>query len=633
MKKVTCVIAVLMTLLVLTSCSSGNVVYNGSPEKSAVTGKSWTVLVYMCGGEEETKYGVSSDKLKQMMNVEYPGNVNVAVQTGGSSSWQTKGIYSDYTQRFDVGSGKMYLADQKMSENMGDYKTLSSFIEWGLGRYKSDNYMLLISGSGGGFMYGMGYDELNGNDSLNAEEISYAISAAGANFDIIALDGSLMGSLETASLLSTCGNYLVAPQNVQRNDSWDYEGFLSYICKKPSAGADEISKVMCDTYYKKCQDIGCEDEATLSAVDMTKISALNQAFDGMTGDMLTATDSLDNYKNLSSAMERIHLYGGATEDEGYSNLADVGDMAVKLKEYVGNTADVLINTLNDTVIYRVCGEKQQNSTGLSVYYPSKTDSEELQNYMEIATSKKYKEFLRKTRIDCSVDDITEDYTSSWAWTSYNNDMQWLEYKSILDENSYQLNILGNMDIIKDVSVNVYKSYDGGYVYIGKHKVSESDWEAGIFSVSSKVETIRFLGKNVTARLVKSGGEYDIYSIPVIINGERGNVRVKYDIEDENYEIIGVWGGIEQETGKALSPMREISFFDRITPILSVYDEEHNQTEYIKGNGSMKLFGGVGEDKISDGDYILEYEITDIYNQKRWGTPVKCKVSGGKYIFG
>ena len=111
------------------------------------------------------------------------------------------------------------------------------------------------------------------------------------------------------------------------------------------------------------------------------------------------------------------------------------------------------------------------------------------------------------------------------------------------------------------------------------------------------------------------------------------MRVKYDIEDENYEIIGVWGGIEQETGKALSPMREISFFDRITPLLSVYDEEHNQTEYIKGNGSMKLFGGVGEDKISDGDYILEYEITDIYNQKRWGTPVKCKVSGGQYIFG
>ena len=48
-------------------------------------------------------------------------------------------------------------------------------------------------------MNGMAYDELNGNDSLNLEEISYGISAAGVNFDMLSFDSSLMGSLEIAA--------------------------------------------------------------------------------------------------------------------------------------------------------------------------------------------------------------------------------------------------------------------------------------------------------------------------------------------------------------------------------------------------------------------------------------------------
>lgn len=67
---------------------------------------------------------------------------------------------------------------------MGDYNTLANFISWGTSKYKANHYMLILSGAGGGLMNGMAYDELNGNDSLNLEEISYGISAAGVNFDM-----------------------------------------------------------------------------------------------------------------------------------------------------------------------------------------------------------------------------------------------------------------------------------------------------------------------------------------------------------------------------------------------------------------------------------------------------------------
>ncbi|MCD8179926.1 MAG: clostripain-related cysteine peptidase [Firmicutes bacterium] len=633
MKRISGIIALAAMMLTLTACGSGRVVYERQTDKTAATGRSWTVLVYMCGGSGETLNGSSSEKLDDMMKVEYPENISVVVQTGGSVEWHTKGVYSDYLQRFEVGNGTMYLADQAVAANMGDYRTLADFLMWGISNYESDSYMLILSGAGGGSICGMAYDELNDDDSLTLEEISYALSLAGKNFDIIGLDAPLMGSLETASALSTSADYLVCSQDIQGADSWDYAGFLQAMCESPSAGADEIGKAVCRTYYDKCVQNGTAADAAMSVVDMSKISTLTQAFDGMAGEMLTATDSLDTYANLSNAINSVHIYGGATDEEGYSNSIDLGDAAVKIGGYVGNTADVLIEALNDAVVYRVCGERQMNSSGLSVYYPICADSEELQEYMDIVTSVKYKEYLRKICIDCVFESDTADYTSSWAWTNYANDMQWLEYQTVLDGNSYEIYLTGNMCMIRDVSINVYKADEqsGKYVFIGKYYDVDSQWEAGIFKDGFDGRMLSLAGKSVSARLVRRYDDYEIYSVPVILNGERSNIRIEHDRAADTYEIIGAWAGLD-ERGKAASSIEAVGFFDRITPILAVYDEEHKQTEYITGDAGMRLFGGAEESKIENGEYILEYEITDIYGLKRRGTPVKCAASGGEFRF-
>ena len=75
-------------------------------------------------------------KLDEIMNVNYSDNINVIVQTGGSSKWHTKNIYSDYCQRFKAGKNKLYLEDQSMAANMGDYNTLANFISWGTSSIK-----------------------------------------------------------------------------------------------------------------------------------------------------------------------------------------------------------------------------------------------------------------------------------------------------------------------------------------------------------------------------------------------------------------------------------------------------------------------------------------------------------------
>ena len=63
-------------------------------------------------------------------------------------------------------------------------------------------------------------------------------------------------------------------------------------------------------------------------------------------------------------------------------------------------------------------------------------------------------------------------------------MQTMEYKNYFGRNSYELNILGNMDMFKSVDINVYKAdkKSGNYTYIGKYSDLDGDWDAGILKI-------------------------------------------------------------------------------------------------------------------------------------------------------
>ncbi len=641
MKRLTVIITALASVLILTACSGGRVVYDETdlPDKTDSTGSSWTVLVYMCGGSEETDSGVYTEKLEQLMSIGYPKNVNVVVQTGGSSRWRMKGVYSDYTQRFEMGNGAMYLADQSLASDMGNYKTLADFLSWGASRYKADNYMLVLSGAGGGCVNGMAFDEQNENDSLDMEDIPYAISVSGVSLEIIAFDSSLMCGLETAAALSTCSEYMVASQEFECGGGLDFAGFVQYICENPSAANSDICRTICDTYYAACKEKDADAAATMAVVDMSKASTLQQAFDGMAGDMLAATDNLMSFAQLSRVADEAILYGGASEDEGYSNMMDLGDLAVRLHEYFGNTTDLLVTALNDAVVYRVCGSGRESASGLNVFYPINTDSAELQKYLNISQSQKYKEYLKKICIDCSAEDesITEDYTSSQAWNDFNNDMQWMEYKSILDGYAYELNVLGNMSILKDVSVNVYRqdSKTGNFLYLGKAEELGVDWEAGIFREEFDGKMPRLYGKLVTARVIGKGGDYEIISAPVLLNGKRSNVRARRTQTDNGYryEVLGAWEGVGENGRVCGGGLRKIGFFDRIAPLYSVYDETYTEHNYMSGPSWFRLLSNMSDkNNVENGTYMLEYELTDIYGQKRHGTTVTGAVNAGGISF-
>lgn len=629
-KKLLTVFLIILTVLAASACGEKNYISMERAKRLESTGPSWTVLVYMCGGDTESREGLASECIKEMMAVDYPENINVIVETGGSSLWHINGIYPDYLQRFEIQKNGMCLVDQKMADNMGNYRTLEDFLSWGAQSYPADHYMAVIWDHGGGSMSGLAYDELYGNDCLNLEELSYAISLSGTKFDIIGFDAGLSANLETASAIASYGDFMIASAEFAPS-CWDYTETIKCLVTYPNGAVGDICRVICNAAYAKCKEDGTEDIASLSVTDLSKISALSQSFDGLAGVMLTSTDSIEGCAHLQRSLEYAHIYGANSPEEGYSNVIDLGNLASIVQEDTGATSDILGQTLTEAVPYVINGKYHDGASGLGVFYPLDNNPDSAAAYMNMDMSGNYKQYLRNivTNTDKYLED---DFHSSAAWLDYSNELQQLQiYSSINSDSYYELNLIGYMGIIKRVGVNcnMIDKKSGKTIILNTDEKYDSQWDSGIFTYNaSKFPALD--GKISTVRYIGWGGNYKIYTIPVLINGEQTNLRVAHSDASDSYEVIGAWSGIDSVTGKADRTLKRIKFFDRITPVLVSDDGS-----LVLGKRFITGFGGakVKDKKPGKGLYQLQYTIEDIYGNIMTAPIANLDISsGGRNIY-
>ncbi|MGN1230553.1 MAG: hypothetical protein ACI4TP_01515, partial [Anaerotignum sp.] len=60
----------------------------------------WAVYWYLCGSDLESNYGCATADLEEMLEVQLPENVNVVIQTGGTSFWQNDVMDATKLQRW-----------------------------------------------------------------------------------------------------------------------------------------------------------------------------------------------------------------------------------------------------------------------------------------------------------------------------------------------------------------------------------------------------------------------------------------------------------------------------------------------------------------------------------------------------
>ena len=225
----------------------------------------YTVLVYMVGSDLESDGYAATTDLREMLEVDLPPSVNVIVQTGGAVAQPDEYRFADFTivQRWHIdGYDETILMSELGPKNMGVPSTLSDFLIWGTQEFPAKKYALILWDHGSG-IHGFGHDEMYDMDETELDEFAVALSSAyqetGVIFEIIGFDQCLMATIEVATVIENYANYMVASEELEPGDGWDYTAILSSLKNNSNQNGKTLGKVIVDSFFEHTKANDSED--------------------------------------------------------------------------------------------------------------------------------------------------------------------------------------------------------------------------------------------------------------------------------------------------------------------------------------------------------------------------------------
>lgn len=126
---------------------------------------------------------------------------------------------------------------------------------------------------------GVCIDFTNGNNSLSLPELSQALDGLPAIVDVLLVDACSSAMIETAYQVKDCANVLIGPEGLGYAPG-PYDNYLSSLNANTSTTPGTFAADIVIDYMSWCNSAGAAiQNATISAVDLTKISDLIMAAD------------------------------------------------------------------------------------------------------------------------------------------------------------------------------------------------------------------------------------------------------------------------------------------------------------------------------------------------------------------
>jgi tetratricopeptide (TPR) repeat protein len=346
----------------------------------------YTFMVYIVGSDLEAKSYAATQNIRQMENVGSNSKVNVIIETGGGSA-QTMindKRFIDFTkvQRHKILHNNIQTLADLGQQNMGDSKTLSDFIMWGMSNFPAKKYAIVLWDHGSG-INGFGGDLQFNNDKLTLDEISQAFLDSNNNknnnkkFELIGFDSCLMASIEVANSIKTFGNYMVSSQEIEPQWGWSYSSILRSLTEYPNEDGSLLGKTIADSFLKKSQSLSASQgynvqEVTISVVNLTKIQGFVKDLDTLANYLINQITNSTSVISLTKSVGSSEGYGKTFK--GNSGLVDIYDLSSNIKQRFpqsSNLVDAVQKSLKNIVVYKVNGDATPNANGLSIYMPIK----------------------------------------------------------------------------------------------------------------------------------------------------------------------------------------------------------------------------------------------------------------------
>jgi len=624
-----------------------------------------TIMVYMCGTDLESKNGMATSDLNEMISATIGSNVNIIVYTGGCRQWKNSTISSTKNQVYKISSGNITcLESDAGSPSMTDPATLTSFIRYAASRYPANRVDLIFWDHGGGSLSGYGYDEKNsaaGSMSLNG--INKALKDAGVKFDFIGFDACLMATVENALMLAPYADYLIASEETEPGVGWYYTNWLTKLSANTSMPTIEIGKNIADDFVDVCAQKCAGQKTTLSVVDLAELE--NTVPQELKDFAASATKLMSEkqYKTVSDARS-------STREFATSSRIDQVDLIHFAYNMGTQEGEDLAKALLGAVKYNRTSSNMANSYGLSIYFPYKNGSKvskAVSTYEAIGMDSEYarciQQFASLELGGQSVSagsaspassllgalggsnglgslmggaDMTSllsgilggrsiDIDSAAEYYSENRfDPEQLVWTRGAD-GGYEMTMSPDQwSLVHDLELNVLIDDGEGYIDLGLDNVFDFT-SAGALKGEYDGTWIAINDQPVAyyhTDTIVSGDSYTITGrVPVLLNGDRAELIIVFDSANPYGYIAGARSDYRDgETETIAKGMTEINVGDVIDFVADYYTYEGDYEDSYM----------IGEQLIVDGEltvsnvYLKEddavcatYLFTDIYCQTYW----------------
>ena len=323
-----------------------------------------TIMIYMCGTDLESKSGMATSDLQEMMNATIGSNVNVLVYTGGCTAWKNSLVSNSVNQIYKVESGGLrLLVSDDGKASLTKPTTLTGFIQYCSKNYPANRYMLILWDHGGGSLSGYGYDEKNASSgSMTLKGINEALSKANVIFDFVGFDACLMATLETGLMLENYADYMIASEETEPGVGWYYTNWLTKLSANTSIPTVELGKLIVDDFVSECARSCSGQKTTLSVTDLAELAATVpqrlSAFAVDTSELIQGA----GYETVSNARSGCREFATSSRID----QIDLVSFATRLGTEEG---EALAQALLGAVKYNRTSSNMTDSYGLSIYFP------------------------------------------------------------------------------------------------------------------------------------------------------------------------------------------------------------------------------------------------------------------------
>ena len=407
-------------------------------------------------------------------------------------------------------------------------------------------------------MGGYGSDSHFDGDGLSLEEIREALDhsvMADSAFDFVAFDACLMGSVEIADCLEGRAGYVIASPELEPQDGYDYSWMTALGDSLPSdmEWGEAVGRSMVDAY--DAYYASGTAPVAMSLLDMKEYPAFHEVFhqymDGIPQELRE-----ELYRELGKDRMKMLAFG-SRQAGGSPELVDVLEFLDACQSvYQDESAfQTLKERMGKLVTDQWAKGYPRHPSGLTIYLPSGSNpylSEDLETYDTTGFCSAYRQ-------------LTDGYA---AYLARESGVEWGDINAHKD-GTVEISIAP--EDVSDVTGAYLAVFcpvgdDGNYYLL----CTDSDVDIGVDGTLRAAPENSYMGmKGQVLCLIETMNldAYTEYMAPVLYNGELCTMRIGFDEEHEDGQVLSVTPA--GQTSEAAKQIYELKEGDRVTPLYLV----------------------------------------------------------------